>query len=79
MNITERMNHFNIPSVSVTCFSDGKIDWSKHFGTLEKGTGKTAGDNSIFHACSMSKMITAICVLRLAQYGELDLYKDVNE
>ena len=79
MNMAERMNHFNVPSVSVTCFADGKIDRSKHFGTLEKGTSKIADDNSIFHACSISKMITAICVLRLAQYGELDLHKDVNE
>jgi len=79
MNVTERMNHFNIPGVSVTHFANGKIDWSKHFGTLEKGTGKAVNDKSIFHACSISKMITAICVLRLAQDGELDLHKDVNE
>ncbi|MCL2350126.1 MAG: beta-lactamase family protein [Defluviitaleaceae bacterium] len=79
MNVAERMKHFNIPGVSVTRFEGGKIEWSKHFGTLEKGTNKTVNDNSIFHACSISKMITAICVLRLAQYGELDLHKDVNE
>ena len=79
MNITKRMNHFNTPGVSVTYFTEGKIDWSKHFGTLENGTNKTVDDHSIFHACSMSKMITAICVLKLAQCGELDLHKDVNE
>jgi len=79
MNITERMKHFNIPGVSVTYFANGTIGWSKYFGTLEKDTSKTVTDNSIFHACSISKMITAICVLRLAQYGELDLHKDVNE
>ena len=79
MNITERMSHLNIPGVSVTYFANGEIGWSKHFGTLEKGTDKPVNDNSIFHACSISKMITAICVLRLAQYGELDLHKDVNE
>ena len=79
MNIKERMDYFNIPSISLAYFVDGKIDWSKHLGTLEKGTRKIVDDNSIFHACSMSKMIVAICVLRLAQYGELDLHKDVNE
>ena len=79
MNVTERMSHFNIPGVSVTRFVDGQINWSKLFGTLEKGTDKAVNDNTIFHACSISKMITAICVLRLAQDGELDLYKDVNE
>ena len=79
MNITERMNHFNVPGVSVTYFADGKIGWNKHFGTLEKGTDKAVGDSAIFHACSISKMITAMCVLKLAQCEELDLYKDVNE
>ena len=79
MNMSERMKHFNVPSVSVTYFTDGNIAWNKHYGTLENGTGKTADDNSIFHACSMSKMITAICVLKLAQCGELDLHKNVNE
>ena len=37
MNINERMNHFNVPGVSVTYFYDGEIGWSKYFGTLEKG------------------------------------------
>ncbi|MCL2217330.1 MAG: beta-lactamase family protein [Defluviitaleaceae bacterium] len=79
MNVLERMNHFNVPGVSVAYFSDNKIGWSKYFGTLEKGTDKIVDDNSIFHACSISKMITAICVLKLVQCGELDLHKDVNE
>jgi len=79
MNVSERMKSFNVPGVSVTFFADGEIGWSKHFGTLEKGTGKSVSDDSIFHACSISKMITALCVLRLAQDGKLDLRKDVNE
>ena len=79
MNVAERMKHFNIPGLSVTHFANGEIAWSKHFGVLEKKTDKAVDDNSIFHACSMSKMITAICVLRLAQCGELDLHKNVNE
>ena len=79
MNILERMNHFNVPGVSVTYFDNAKVLWSKHFGILEKGTDKTVDENSIFHACSISKMITSLCVLRLAQDGALDLHKDVNE
>jgi len=73
------MNHFNIPGVGIAYFSNGEISWSRHFGTLEKGTDKAVNDNSIFHACSISKMITALCVLRLAQDEKLDLRKDVNE
>ena len=79
MNITERMNHFNVPGVSVTYFENGRLEWNKHFGTLEKGASKFVDENSIFHACSISKMVTAMCVLKLTQDGVLDLYKDVNE
>ena len=79
MNIPERMTHFNVPGVSVTYFKDGEISWNKHFGTLEKGTNKVVNENSIFHACSISKMVTALCVLKLVQDGVLDLDKDVNE
>lgn len=79
MNIAERMKHFNIAGLSVTHFADGKIERSEHFGLLQNGLDKTVDGNSIFHACSMSKMVTAICVLRLAQDGRLDLHRDVNE
>ena len=79
MNIPERMKHFNVPGVSVTYFTENKVSWSKHFGTLEKGTDKTVDENSIFHACSISKMVTALCVLKLVQDGILHLHTDVNE
>lgn len=79
MNIVKRMDHFNVPGVSVTYFTSGQISWNKHFGTLEAGTDKIVNENSIFHACSMSKMVTALCVLKLVQDGVLDLYKDVND
>jgi len=73
------MRHFNVPGVSVTYFANGEIEWSKHFGMLEKGTDKAVNKSSIFHACSISKMITALCVLKLAQGETLDLYRDVGE
>ena len=79
MNILARMKHFNVPGVSVTSFVNGQINWSKHFGVMQKGTENIVTDESIFHACSISKMITALCVLKLAQDGKLDLHKDVNE
>ena len=79
MNIPERMTRFNVPGVSVTYFTDGKISWNKPFGLLESGASKVVNENSIFHACSISKMITALCVLKLVQDGSLDLYKDINE
>jgi len=73
------MNYYNVPGVSITYFANGKISRSEYFGIPEENTDKAVNENSIFHACSISKMITALCVLRLAQDGVLDLYRDVNE
>ena len=79
MNVHERMNHFNVPGVGVTYFEGAAIKWNQCFGTLEQGTQAGIDEHSIFHACSISKMVTAICVLKLAQDGILDLNLDVNE
>jgi CubicO group peptidase (beta-lactamase class C family) len=79
MDIFARMKKFNVPGVGVTYFENGKIQWNTYYGTLDKRSDKKPDENSVFHACSISKMITALCVLRLSQDGILDLHKDVNE
>jgi CubicO group peptidase (beta-lactamase class C family) len=79
MKIIERMNHYKVPGASVTYFENAKIMWNKCFGTLERDSDRTVNENSIFHACSISKMVTALCVLRLAEDGLIDLNKNVNE
>ncbi|MCL2594055.1 MAG: beta-lactamase family protein [Promicromonosporaceae bacterium] len=79
MNVHDGMKRFNVPGVSVTYFAGDLIRWSKHYGTLEAGASRQVDDNSIFHACSISKMVTTLCVLRLAQDGLLDLHRDVND
>jgi len=79
MNIQNRMDFYHVPGLSVTYFDDGAICWHKCFGVLESRTGNIVSENSVFHACSISKMITALCVLRLVQDKQLSLYSDVNE
>ena len=79
MNIQNRMDFFHVPGISVTYFADGTLQWNKYLGILESGSDNNVSANSIFHACSISKMITALCVLRLVQDNKLSLYTDVNE
>ena len=79
MNVQNRMNYFKVPGVSVTYFDENVIRWSKCYGELERKSGNEVTKNSIFHACSISKMITSICILRLVQEKKLSLSVDVNE
>lgn len=73
------MNDFHVPGVGITYFNEGKIQWNGSFGILEKGTKKTVNRDSIFHACSISKMIIAMCVLKLAEENILDVQKEANQ
>ena len=72
------MNHFHVPGLSVTRAEEGALAWTRDFGTLEAGADRPVTGGSIFHACSISKMITALTVLRLAQDGVLDLHANIN-
>lgn len=47
-------------------------------GTSDARTGASAHTDTLFHACSMSKMVTALGVLRLVDGGVLDLDADIG-
>lgn len=77
--ISERMHKSNTPGLGITVFHKGKIDCCIGFGVLQAGTQYKATTHSLFHACSISKMITSMGVLCLVQEGVLDLDEDVNK
>lgn len=47
-------------------------------GVADARTGTDAHEETLFHACSMSKMVTATGVLRLVDAGVLDLDADIG-
>lgn len=53
-----------------------KIDYR---GYANKMSGRTVTENTLFPACSITKYVTAICVIKLKSSGILDLYADVNQ
>ncbi|MFF2175983.1 serine hydrolase domain-containing protein [Lysinibacillus sp. NPDC058147] len=79
INIRERMEHYHITGLSLVAFEKGKISKTDHFGVLETGTNKKINEHSIFNACSISKFLTSVLVLKLVEQGIVDLDEDVNE
>jgi len=78
-NLHERMEKYNVPGVSVALMNAGVLELTRCYGLLELETDLHTTENSIFCACSMAKLVTAITVLKLVQDGFLDLDADVNE
>ncbi len=79
INIQERMEHYHIAGLSMVAIESGKISKKQHFGVLEVGTDKIVNERSIFNACSISKFLTSILVMKLVEQGLVDLDEDVNK
>jgi CubicO group peptidase (beta-lactamase class C family) len=77
--LLERMRQLHVTGVSIAVFSGGKIEWTKAYGYADKERGILAGPDTLFQAGSISKPVTALAALQLADKGALDLDANVND
>jgi CubicO group peptidase (beta-lactamase class C family) len=77
--LSERMQHYGVPGVSVAVFNDHQLEWAKGYGVLEAGGSEPITPDSLFHAGSVAKSVSAAAALALVEQGLLDLDQDVNE
>ncbi len=77
-SLSRRMEDMKIPGVSIAIIDDYDVVWAKGYGLLKNGEEQEVQTNSLFQACSVSKMVTAAMVLNLVEDGTLDLDADVN-
>jgi CubicO group peptidase (beta-lactamase class C family) len=75
--LADRMAALHVPGVSIAVIHDGKIEWARGFGVTRVG-GPAVTPDTLFQAASISKPLTAMAVLHLAESGKLDLDADVN-
>jgi CubicO group peptidase (beta-lactamase class C family) len=76
--LAERMEHYGVPGVSIAVINDGQIEWAKGYGVLEAGGEEPVTADSLFHAGSIAKPVSAAAALALVERGLLDLDDDVN-
>ncbi|MCR8642508.1 beta-lactamase family protein [Paenibacillus sp. N1-5-1-14] len=79
INIPERMAHYQVSALSIAQVSQGAIHLVTSYGELEAGEKQQVNAESIFNACSISKFVTSVLVMKLIELGKLDLDEDVNE
>ncbi|MDV2682855.1 serine hydrolase domain-containing protein [Alkalihalophilus lindianensis] len=72
------MKHYQVAGVSVANILNQVISLES-YGTLEAGSVKCVDDNTLFNACSISKFLTGMLVVILAEEGLVDVDEDVNE
>ncbi|MEJ2219020.1 MAG: serine hydrolase, partial [Gemmatimonadota bacterium] len=64
--------------MSIATVHEGRIDWSKGYGFLERGKPERVDTATLFQAASISKPVAAVAALQMVANGQLLLDEDVN-
>lgn len=78
-SITEQMQRYHVPGVSVVVIHNGKIAWIKSYGIKNSQTLAPVTPQTLFQVGSISKTFTALGALKLACSGQLNLDADINQ
>lgn len=78
INIQERMDYYKVQGLTIALMNNGRVDAIENYGVLEAGTNRKVENGTVFSACSISKFVTGMLVMKLKEAGVLDLDEDVN-
>jgi CubicO group peptidase (beta-lactamase class C family) len=78
LTLAQVMAAAKVPGASVAVVKDFQIQWAKGYGVADAASGRPVDVDTRFQAASISKPLTAMAALRLAQDGRLSMDLDVN-
>ncbi len=69
----------HIPGIAVAIVSDNQLKWQKAYGLSDLENSVPASTASVFRIASVTKAITAVAAMQLAEQGKLDLDAPVQK
>ena len=78
LTLTQVMQRYRVPGMSIAVIRDFRIHWARGYGVADVETGTPVDVNTAFQAASISKPVTAMAAVKLAQDGRFSLDDDVN-
>ena len=76
--IEDRLRELNIPGLSIAFAANGEIEWAIAYGMADILEGQRMDTDTLLLAGSISKPVTALRALQLAEEEAFDLDEDVN-
>ncbi len=76
--ISEAMNRWKIPGMSVAVIENGRVTYIKGFGVKELGKQDKVDENTLFAVASNSKAFTGLSIALLENEGKLKLDDKVS-
>jgi len=74
----DRMAYYKVNGLSIAVIHHYKIEWARGYGWADSAERRPVTVNTLFQAASISKSLSAVGDLRLAQQKRISLYKDIN-
>lgn len=71
--ISAEMERLKIPGLSVAVVTDARVRWSNGYGLADVENNVPAKSATVYRLASVSKPITAVAVMQLAERGKIDL------
>ena len=65
--VVHKMNEYNIPGVSIGLVKNDSILYNKGYGIRSITSNKLVTENTIFHTASISKLFTAVAIIKLIE------------
>ncbi|PHX96007.1 MAG: serine hydrolase [Gemmatimonadetes bacterium] len=78
LSIPQLMQRLSVPGVSIAVIKDFRVEWVKTYGVADVESGRPVDSTTAFQAASISKPVTAMAAMRLAQDQRLRLDDDIN-
>ncbi len=79
LTLEQLMQRARVPGLSVAVIHDFKLHWAKGYGLADVEANAPVRTDTAFQAASISKPVTALAAVRLAQQGRLKLDADIND
>lgn len=73
LRVPELLNKYNIPGAAVSVIDEGNVTWVKTFGYADIENSIEVERDTVFQVASISKPVTAIGIIKLADNGVISL------
>ncbi|MCP3063486.1 serine hydrolase [Myxococcus sp. K38C18041901] len=79
LSLTQWMELYKVPGLSIAVFEKGKLVWTKAYGVKHAGGTEPVAIDTLFQAASISKPMTALAALHHAEKRKWSIDENVND
>lgn len=77
--LCKKYDRKDYPGMAIAVIDNGEVIFKNGYGEASLDYNIPITENTVFHACSITKQFTAACIAMLLQEGKLSLYQHITD